>query len=106
MVSSLTFEQFQQSLMTDSQCPASLSPALQALWHGKRGNWTNAHEIVQEQSDFASAWVHAYLHRVEGDLSNAHYWYRRSGQPPYQGSIEQEWEHITLALLSENFTDK
>jgi hypothetical protein len=81
------------------QCPTSLPPALQALWYAKQGNWNKAHEIVQDADDTDSAWIHAYLHRQEGDLSNARYWYRRSKQPEFTASLSQEWEHITQELL-------
>jgi Tfp pilus assembly protein PilF len=60
---------------------------------------TRAHQIVQDDPSAASAWVHAYLHRKEGDISNAHYWYRRAGKTPYTGSLESEWEHIVRELL-------
>jgi hypothetical protein len=100
MVSRLTFEQFQQSLRGNSGCPTSLHPALQALWYDRQGNWTLAHQIVQDESDLASTWVHAYLHRREGDLSNAHYWYRRSGRSLSEVSLDREWEEITRSLLS------
>ena len=62
-----------------------------AVWAAK-GNWDQAHKIVQDESDKASAWVHAYLHRVEGDLGNAGYWYRQAGQPAAKDSLEAEWE--------------
>lgn len=81
------------------KCPTSLLPALQALWYAKKGDWHKAHEIVQEADDIDSAWVHAYLHRQEGDLSNARYWYRRSRQPEFTASLSQEWEYITQELL-------
>jgi hypothetical protein len=75
------------------------SPALQALWYDKQGDWKAAHESVQAASDVDSAWVHAYLHRKEGDPKNASYWYRRSGKPVSQLTLEQEWEQIATALL-------
>lgn len=80
-------------------CPQTLPKALQALWYDKEGNWNQAHEIVQNVSDADSAWVHAYLHRKEGDMENARYWYRRSSQPEFLGELNQEWEHITSQLL-------
>ena len=81
------------------QCPYELPKALQALWHEFKGDWNRAHEIVQNASDAESAWVHAYLHRKEGDLSNARYWYRRSSQPEFKADLNQEWEQITRELL-------
>ncbi len=82
-----------------ASCPTSLSPALQALWYAKKGNWDRAHKIVQDADDADSAWVHAYLHRQEGDLSNARYWYRRSKRPESTASLSQEWEEIAAELL-------
>lgn len=81
------------------QCPPDFSPALRALWYAKRGDWHKAHQIVQDCSDRDSAWVHAYLHRQEGDLSNAYYWYRQAGQPQPQLDLAQEWEAISECLL-------
>ena len=75
-----------------------LSPPLAALWWAAKGDWDAAHKIVQDESDANSAWVHAYLHRVEGDLSNAGYWYRQAGQPVAIDSLESEWERIASAL--------
>jgi hypothetical protein len=80
--------------------PASgLNAPLAALWWAAKGDWDAAHKIVQDESDANSAWVHAYLHRVEGDLSNAGYWYRRASQPVAKGPLEAEWEGIVEALL-------
>ncbi|MEO8631449.1 MAG: hypothetical protein ABI612_25640, partial [Betaproteobacteria bacterium] len=62
-------------------------------------DWKRAHEIVQEESDVDSAWVHAYLHRQEGDLSNAGYWYRRAGKSKHAGSLDDELRAIAVALL-------
>ena len=90
---------FQQSLH-DVKPPSSLAPALVALWHEGKGDWQRAHEVVQEENDADSAWVHAYLHRKEGDLSNAGYWYRRAAKPVFDGSLEEEWAAIVGALLN------
>jgi hypothetical protein len=78
-----------------------LSPPLAALWWAAKGDWDKAHNIVQDESDTNSAWVHAHLHRVEGDLSNAGYWYRRAGQPVAKDSLEAEWERIASALIED-----
>jgi hypothetical protein len=80
--------------------PAGLSHALQALWHERRGDWDAAHGHAQAQDDPAGAWVHAYLHRKEGDISNAGYWYRRAGRPDASGSLDEEWEAIATELLA------
>lgn len=94
-------EAFRQSL-THAAPPAHLSPALQALWWDAKGDWQRAHTCVQQQGDVDSAWVHAYLHRKESDLSNAVYWYRRANKPVFQGALETEWEQITTALLMQH----
>jgi len=98
-VKRVTVEEFKQLIETQQKCPESLPRVLQALWYDKKGNWKTAHEIVQNASDADSAWVHAYLHRKEGDLSNANYWYRRSSQPEFKGGLDQEWEQIASVLL-------
>lgn len=81
--------------------PRGLTPPLKALWWAARDDWAKAHEIAQEHDDAASAWVHAYLHRVEGDLDNAGYWYRRAGRPKATGALPEEWTAIARALLQE-----
>ncbi|MHC2334157.1 hypothetical protein [Bradyrhizobium sp. USDA 4454] len=88
---------FRASLNDAAPDPA-LSPQLAALWWARKGDWDQAHRIVQDESDANSAWVHAYLHRVEGDLSNAGYWYRRAGQPIATDTVEAEWERIVSTL--------
>ena len=90
---------FYASLSDDMPAPG-LQPALIALWWAAKGNWEGAHNIVQVESDAGSAWVHAYLHRVEGDLPNAGYWYRSAGQPVARGALDQEWAAIAAALLA------
>jgi hypothetical protein len=77
-----------------------VSPALRALWHDARGNWDAAHAIAQDIDDPTGAWVHAYLHRKEGDSGNAAYWYRRAGQSEAGDSLKAEWERIVTTLLT------
>ena len=89
---------FKASLSDAAPAPG-LSAPLAALWWAAKGKWDEAHQIVQEEDDVDSAWVHAYLHRVEGDLGNAGYWYRRAGNPVAAGSLESEWEQMASALL-------
>ncbi len=80
--------------------PGQLTGPLRALWHDAHGNWKAALEVAQaDEQDRDSAWVHAYLHRKEGDAFNARYWYRRAGRPVYAGSLEDEWDAMTAALL-------
>ena len=76
------------------------SPAAQALWWEAKGDWHQAHQCAQQQPDPEGAWAHAYLHRVEGDLPNAGYWYRTAGKPVASGALEAEWGAIAAALLA------
>jgi hypothetical protein len=78
---------------------ADLDAPLAGLWWAAKGSWDQAHKIVQDESSADAAWVHAYLHRVEGDLGNAGYWYRQAGRPVATDSLESEWERIVAALL-------
>ena len=89
---------FKQSLDRDAP-PAGLERALAALWREAKGDWDEAHRLAQAQDDADGAWVHAYLHRVEGDLPNAGYWYRRAGKPPSSAPLKREWDEIAGALL-------
>jgi hypothetical protein len=87
--------------LSKSKPPADLAPALAALWWAGKDEWDKAHAIVMnEDNDQDSAWVHAYLHRVEGDLSNARYWYRQADRPAASGPLPAEWEAIAKALLA------
>ncbi len=90
---------FRESLR-EGNPPDGLSPALRALWHDGKGDWNRAHDCLQGQEDRDSAWVHAYLHRKEGDDGNAAYWYRRASQPVSTDTLDQEWESIAESLLS------
>jgi hypothetical protein len=79
---------------------AALPPLLHALWHEAHGNWDRAHSIAQDIETPDAAWVHAYLHRKEGDASNADYWYRRAGRPVFDGSPHTEWTALAVHLLA------
>ena len=92
----MTRQEFMESL-TAAAPPAGLSLAQKALWHAKRGAWQAAHECAQDQDDRDGAWVHAYLHRWEGDDGNAGYWYRQAGQPFCRLSLDDEWAQLTAA---------
>jgi hypothetical protein len=76
-----------------------LSAQLAALWWAAKGGWDAAHRLVQDDPSADAAWVHAYLHRVEGDLGNAGYWYRQAGKPVAAGPLDAEWEGIASVLL-------
>jgi hypothetical protein len=79
--------------------PDGLSLSLKALWLDARGNWDGAHDAAQADEGGAGDWVHAYLHRKEGDAGNAAYWYRRARKPVCQASLEEEWTAIVSELL-------
>lgn len=80
--------------------PTDVLPEVLALWHDAHGDWDQAHLLVQDLATRDAAWVHAYLHRKEGDASNARYWYGRAGQPVFRGSLDEEWTHLADALLA------
>ena len=80
--------------------PPGLAPALAALWRDARGDWDGAHNLAQADEGGDGAWVHAYLHRKEGDAGNAAYWYRRAGKPVARTTLAQEWDEIAKALLA------
>ncbi|MCS6778709.1 MAG: hypothetical protein NZ555_03270 [Geminicoccaceae bacterium] len=91
---------FEATLGDPAPAPG-LAPALAGLWWGLRGAWDQAHRIVQaHEDDPAACWVHAWLHRIEGDLGNAAYWYRRAGRSMPRGSTEEEGRAIARALLA------
>ncbi len=88
--------------LTQSQSPPGLSVALQSLWQDARGDWSAAHDLSQHDNSPAGSWVHAYLHRKEGDAANAAYWYRRAGQPVASGPLDAERDAIVSALLAQH----
>ena len=90
--------EFKASLSCAAPAP-QLGAPLAALWWAARNGWDQAHKLVQDEASANAAWVHAYLHRVEGDLSNAGYWYRQAGKPVATGSLETDWERMVSALL-------
>ena len=96
-----TFDDFTRSLDAAAP-PPDAAPMLRALWHGLRGDWHEAHELAQAQDDAQGAWVHAWLHRVEGDLGNADYWYRRAGRPAQRADTRAEGLTIAQALIAES----
>ena len=79
--------------------PPFATPMLRAIWHGLRGEWDTAHELAQAQDDAEGAWVHAWLHRIEGDLGNAEYWYRRARRPMRRDDTRDEGLKIAQALI-------
>jgi hypothetical protein len=95
----MTLDEFRESLSASAP-PDGLAPALHALWHDGRGDWETAHAIAQDADDETGAWVHAYLHRKEGDLGNAGYWYRRARKPASHAPLGREWAEIVATRLA------
>jgi hypothetical protein len=96
----VTAEAFHRSL-ADTTPPKDAGLALQALWWAGKGDWDRAHGCAQQQEGHRDCdWVHAYLHRQEGDMANAGYWYRRSGQPVPVMSLDEEWQALAKDLLA------
>ena len=93
----MTIEEFRRSIA--SADPPTDSEPLRALWHDARGEWNRAHEVAQNIGGRDGAWIHAYLHRKEGDVENARYWYSQAGKEPATGSFDVEWEQIAAAQL-------
>jgi hypothetical protein len=96
----MTLHAFTRSV-SENKPPAPLTPSLQALWWAAKDDWERAHQIVMAHDDRDCAWVHAYLHRREGDLPNARWWYNEAKRPVATGSLDNEWSAIVRALLNE-----
>ena len=94
----MTFEQFRETIGASAP-PSSVSDHLKALWYDAKDDWEQSHTIIQDIEDADAAWIHAYLHRKEGDIGNADYWYRRAGRKRTSESLEQEWENIVATLI-------
>jgi hypothetical protein len=96
----MTIDEFRATLVSATP-PPGIGEALLAMWEDGRGRWHVAHQIAQDipEADKTGAWIHAYLHRKEGDLGNAGYWYRRAGKPVAHDSLAHEWTRIVTALL-------
>ena len=95
----MTLHEFRESLKA-AEPPADLGLALSGLWWDAKGDWTRAHESAQQDEGIHGSWMHAYLHRKEGDRSNASYWYSRAGRRPSVSGLEEEWKEIAAALLA------
>lgn len=89
---------FKESL-SGNEPPHNSTVYLIALWHDAKGEWDKAHQLIQDVEDLNASWIHAYLHRKEGDAGNAGYWYSRAGKKRYDGSLDKEWEEIVAALI-------
>ena len=97
----IVFEDFLK-LKDEGTVPEDVPPLLQALLLDAAGDWDNAHRIAQNEPSNDGSWVHAYLHKVEGDLGNASYWYRSAGRTLPELSQDEEWEYIAMALLEKS----
>jgi hypothetical protein len=98
----ITLLEFKQSLKNSSP-PPDLSVELTSLWHDGKGDWDRAHDVIQDVNTKNAAWIHAYLHRKEGDLGNADYWYRRAGKGTAKNSLEEEWNEMVSYFLRGSF---
>jgi hypothetical protein len=96
----MTLAEFKQSLRATA-APGGCAAALAALWWARKGDWEKAHKIVMDDDGRDAAWVHAYLHRLEGDAGNAAYWYRQAKQLVADGALDPEWDAIAGALLDD-----
>ncbi|MGX5820302.1 hypothetical protein ACWKWU_19055 [Chitinophaga lutea] len=97
----MTLSEFKSSLRQPFS-PAGLTPVLEAMWWDGKGDWDKSHDVAQEIQSAEGSWIHAYLHRKEGDIGNAGYWYARAGRQMPRGPLAAEWEQITTELLAEN----
>lgn len=94
----MIFSTFTESLSANEP-PQNISIYLKSLWYDAKGNWDKAHQLIQDVDDKNASWIHAYLHRKEGDVSNAGYWYSRAGKTRSSLSLEKEWKEIVTALI-------
>ena len=97
-IKNMNFIEFLGTLENDHP-DSELSPEIRARWWTKKGNWEIAHQIAQDAGTKQGDWIHAHLHRIEGDLSNASYWYSRAGKPNCQSSLPEEWESLVKHIL-------
>lgn len=97
----MTFEDFLAMTEEGKQPPEDLGPELRALWLTKRDRWDDAHDVVNDLPSSMGSWIHAHLHRIEGDLGNAGYWYARAGKPAIRSrdGLEEEWKELVKANL-------
>ncbi|HTF30887.1 MAG TPA: hypothetical protein VK625_18660 [Flavitalea sp.] len=94
----MNFTDYKSSLDSDN-APEGLSPVLLALWYDGKNDWERSHDIAQDIHTNDGSWIHAYLHRKEGDPGNAAYWYRKAGKQVPTVSLEKEWEDLVKVLL-------
>ena len=89
---------FVTSLDTDTP-PKDISVYLLALWYDAKEDWDQSHTTIQDVDTKNAAWIHAYLHRKEGDTFNADYWYRRAGKKRPDVTIKEEWNNLVTAMM-------
>jgi len=95
----MLYREFVDSLSLNS-VPAGMSEILKALWYDGKGDWESSHNIAQDINDKNGSWVHAYLHRKEGDIFNARYWYSKAGKPEFNGSLKEEWDVMVKHFIA------
>ena len=95
----MLYKDFINTLNELSEPKVEWTIQLQALWYDKKGDWNKAHDLVDQLDDKDSAHVHAYLHRVEGDLWNAGYWYRQAGKKVFEGTLSDEWDELVRLFI-------
>jgi hypothetical protein len=93
----MTIEEFKKSL--HASLPDGVSVYLESLWYDGKGDWEKSHVIIQDIEDKNAAWIHAYLHRKEGDIGNADYWYSKAGRKRPSVSLQEEWENLVATFL-------
>lgn len=93
----MTIEEFTRSL--NDSLPGNVSVYLESLWYDGKGDWEKSHNVIQDVENKNAAWIHAYLHRKEGDIGNADYWYNKAGKKRPTVSLEEEWESLVKAFL-------
>jgi hypothetical protein len=101
----MTFSDLEAAVAARHPLAADAPVLVRALWCDATGDWDGAHSLAQEVETPDGAWVHAYLHRREGDIDNAGYWYRRAGRPVERGDLQAEWGAIARALLASDERD-
>jgi len=89
-----------ESLRSLATPPTHLSLVVKALWHDAHGDWEAAHNCAQDDHSLLGSTMHAYLHRKEGDIRNANYWYYQAGRSLYKGTLEEEWQAIAVEALA------
>lgn len=94
----LSFTEFVNSV-SNTQPPPNVNVYLKSLWYEKKGDWEKAHDLIDDIPEPTASWVHAYLHRKQGDQWNADYWYKKAGKPSCTQTLDEEWTTIAQYLL-------